>query len=121
MRLSTSIEYSKGHDRNVLAKVTGAGGQAMITERGRKRVGKKPGRASLQSCGAPPPERRCNHRALALLRHEVAELGEELFAAGAYSNAGRAHEASLQVQDILRWVIILILLGGSALKLVGVI
>lgn len=48
-------------------------------------------------------------------------IGEELFAAGAYSNAGRAHEASLQVQDILRWVIILILLGGSALKLVGVI
>jgi hypothetical protein len=48
-------------------------------------------------------------------------IGEELFAAGAYSNAGLAHEASLQVQDILRWAIILILLGGSALKLVGII
>lgn len=48
-------------------------------------------------------------------------VGEELFAAGAYSNAGRAHLASLQVQDILRWAIILVLLGGSALKLVGVI
>ena len=48
-------------------------------------------------------------------------VGEELFAAGAYSNAGRAHEASLQVQDILRWALILVLLVGSALKLVGVI
>lgn len=48
-------------------------------------------------------------------------VGEELFAAGAYSNAGRAHRASLQVQDILRWAIILVLLGGSALKLLGII
>jgi hypothetical protein len=48
-------------------------------------------------------------------------IGEELFAAGAYSNAGRAHLASLQVQDIFRWGIILILLGGSALKLFGII
>jgi hypothetical protein len=48
-------------------------------------------------------------------------IGEELFAAGAYSEAGRAHQASLQVQDILRWAIILVLLGGSALKLVGII
>ena len=48
-------------------------------------------------------------------------IGEELFAAGAYLNAGISHQASLQVQDILRWAIILILLGGSALKLLGVI
>jgi len=48
-------------------------------------------------------------------------IGEELFAAGAYSNAGIAHQASLQVEDILRWVIILVLLGGSALKLIGII
>lgn len=47
-------------------------------------------------------------------------VGEELFAAGAYTNAGISHQASLQVQDMLRWVIILILLTGSALKLVGV-
>jgi hypothetical protein len=48
-------------------------------------------------------------------------IGEELFAAGAYINAGLPHQASLQVQDILRWAIILVLLGGSALKLVGII
>jgi len=48
-------------------------------------------------------------------------VGEELFAAGAYSDAGRAHQASLQVQDVFRWGIILILLRGSVLKLVGII
>jgi hypothetical protein len=48
-------------------------------------------------------------------------IGEELFAAGAYSNAGHAHQASLQVQDIFRWGVILILLGGSALKLFGIL
>ncbi len=48
-------------------------------------------------------------------------VGEELFAAGAYTNAGASHQASLQAQDILRWVIIFVLLGGSALKLVGII
>jgi len=47
-------------------------------------------------------------------------VGEELFAAGAYSNAGSAHQASLQVQDLLRWVIILILAGGSFLKMMGI-
>lgn len=48
-------------------------------------------------------------------------IGEELFAAGAYANAGKSHQASLQAQDILRWVIILVLLGGSALKLMGLL
>ena len=47
-------------------------------------------------------------------------IGEELFAAGAYSDAGTAHQASLQAQDVLRWAIILLLLGGSALKLLGI-
>lgn len=43
-------------------------------------------------------------------------IGEELFAAGAYVGAGAAHEASLHVQDILRWLIILAILVGSVLK-----
>jgi len=47
-------------------------------------------------------------------------IGEELFAAGAYTGAGTAHEASLQAQDILRWLVILAILGGAALKLLGV-
>ena len=48
-------------------------------------------------------------------------IGEELFAAGAYLGAGASHVASLTVQDILRWVVILALLGGAAVKLVGII
>lgn len=46
-------------------------------------------------------------------------IGEELFAAGAYVGAGASHEASLHVQDILRWLIILAILLGSLLKLIG--
>ncbi len=45
-------------------------------------------------------------------------IGEELFAAGAYVGAGVAHEASLNVQDILRWLIILALIVGAGLKIV---
>jgi hypothetical protein len=46
-------------------------------------------------------------------------VGEELFAAGAYVGAGASHEASLHVQDILRWLIILAIIFGSLLKIVG--
>jgi hypothetical protein len=46
-------------------------------------------------------------------------IGEELFAAGAYVGAGAPHEASLHVQDILRWLIILAVLLGSLLKIMG--
>ena len=44
-------------------------------------------------------------------------IGEELFASGAYIGAGVSHDASLQVQDILRWLVILAILVGSFLKL----
>jgi hypothetical protein len=47
-------------------------------------------------------------------------IGEELFAAGAYIGTGASHAASLTVQDILRWLIILALLAGSFFKLAGV-
>ncbi len=47
-------------------------------------------------------------------------IGEELFAAGAYVGAGTVHEASLTVQDVLRWLIILAILIGSAFKALGV-
>lgn len=48
-------------------------------------------------------------------------IGEELFAAGAYLGAGASHEASLIVQDILRWLILLALLGGALAKFAGLI
>ena len=46
-------------------------------------------------------------------------IGEELFAAGAYADAGRFHTSSLMVQDILRWLIVAIILVGALLKLTG--
>jgi len=48
-------------------------------------------------------------------------IGEELFAAGAYLNAGASHTASLTVQDILRWLVIAALLGGAFAKFAGII
>lgn len=48
-------------------------------------------------------------------------IGEELYAAGAYVNAGPLHASSLRAQDIFRWVLIVIILIGSALKLLGLL
>jgi len=48
-------------------------------------------------------------------------IGEELFAAGAYTDAGRLHVASLTMQDILRWSIIGVILLGAILKLAGIL
>ena len=48
-------------------------------------------------------------------------VAEELYAAGAYVGAGAAHDASLTVQDILRWLVIATIIVGSLLKFVGVI
>jgi hypothetical protein len=48
-------------------------------------------------------------------------VAEELYAAGAYVGAGAAHDASLTVQDILRWLVIAAIIVGSLLKFVGVI
>ena len=45
-------------------------------------------------------------------------IGEELFASGAYTGAGASHEASLNVQDVLRWLIIAAILIGAFLRLV---
>lgn len=36
-------------------------------------------------------------------------IGEELYAAGAYMNAGNAHLASLRTQDLLRWLIVVLI------------
>jgi hypothetical protein len=48
-------------------------------------------------------------------------IGEELYAGGAYLQAGPAHMASLRTQDILRWVLIGGIIVLSALKLMGVL
>ena len=48
-------------------------------------------------------------------------IGEELFASGAYIGAGPSHMASLTVQDVLRWVIVLVLFAGAFLKFAGMI
>ncbi|HSB67257.1 MAG TPA: DUF6754 domain-containing protein [Anaerolineales bacterium] len=48
-------------------------------------------------------------------------LGEELYAAGAYLGAGTAHTASLYMQDIVRWILVVIIVLGAILKLLGIL
>ncbi|NOH01271.1 MAG: hypothetical protein HND47_04505 [Chloroflexi bacterium] len=60
-------------------------------------------------------------QAVLYVSSQDALIGEELFAAGAYLGGDPAHTASLALQDILRWLVILALLGGAALKFVGVL
>jgi hypothetical protein len=46
-------------------------------------------------------------------------LGEELFASGAYLQAGPSHAASLVVQDVFRWLVIVALIAAAGLKALG--
>jgi hypothetical protein len=48
-------------------------------------------------------------------------VGEELFAMPAYLGADPAQRASLQVQDILRWLVIFALAAAAGLKMAGLI
>jgi hypothetical protein len=47
-------------------------------------------------------------------------IGEELYAIPAYLNAGTVYYASLRVQDLLRWAVIIFMLIAVILKIFGV-
>lgn len=46
-------------------------------------------------------------------------IGEELFAGGAYIGAGPMHVASLQAQDVIRWLITIFIIGSAFIGLIG--
>ncbi len=46
-------------------------------------------------------------------------IGEELYAGGAYIQAGIVHTASLRAQDVVRWLLVAIILGGTLANLLG--
>jgi len=48
-------------------------------------------------------------------------IGEELFASGASLQTNPFHPASLRAQDVLRWLILASLVGGSILKLLKIL
>jgi hypothetical protein len=48
-------------------------------------------------------------------------IGEELFATGAYLRVNRAHLASLQAQDLLRWIAIAAAIAVAVLGTVGIL
>jgi hypothetical protein len=60
-----------------------------------------------------------NAQAVILAGAQQPLIGEEMFAAGAYLEPGPLQTASLTLQDVLRWLIIAAILGGSVLMLVG--
>jgi hypothetical protein len=47
-------------------------------------------------------------------------IGEELFAGGAYLGAGKLHQASISAQDVIRWIIIVIIIGSVLLNFLGI-
>ena len=46
-------------------------------------------------------------------------IGEELYAGGAYLDAGPVHDASLRAQDIIRWSIVVVIILGILAKFLG--
>jgi hypothetical protein len=46
-------------------------------------------------------------------------IGEEMYAGGAYVNAGPIHTASLRAQDAVRWLLVIVILGGILLNFLG--
>jgi hypothetical protein len=52
---------------------------------------------------------------------QEALIGEELYASGAYLGAGASHLASLTIQDVMRWLIMVALLFGALAKFMGLI
>lgn len=48
-------------------------------------------------------------------------IGEELFASGAYLQVNRAHAASLQTQDIVRWLVIGAILVLAVVRTMGLL
>jgi hypothetical protein len=48
-------------------------------------------------------------------------LGEELFALPAYLQTNPFHQASLRAQDVLRWTLAAVLVGGAIYKIIEAI
>jgi len=46
-------------------------------------------------------------------------IGEELYAGGAYIDAGPMHVSSLQAQDVVRWVLVLFIIGSAIAGLIS--
>jgi hypothetical protein len=47
-------------------------------------------------------------------------IGEDFFSGGAYLGAGKMHQASVSAQDIMRWIIVVLILGSVLLNFFGI-
>ena len=59
--------------------------------------------------------------AVALAYSENVLWGEELFAAGAYLEESPIQLASLRTQDLLRWLLVVVILGAALLRIGGIL
>src|SRR3972149_2064753 len=60
--------------------------------------------------------------ALTYAAADHALIGEDVYASGAYLSGGKtSHRASLQAQDVLRVLIVLAILGGTVMKVLGLL
>jgi len=58
-------------------------------------------------------------QALMYATTENSLIGEEVFAGGAYLRVNPMHRASLQAEDVMRWLLILAVLAGTVLISIG--
>jgi hypothetical protein len=56
-------------------------------------------------------------QAIMFTASQEALIGEELYAGGAYLRAGLMHTASLQAQDVVRWILVALILAGGIWKM----
>lgn len=61
-----------------------------------------------------------NAQAVLVATSQEPLIGEDLFAAGAYTRPNSWQTASLRTQDVFRWILITAILVGAALKLLGI-
>jgi hypothetical protein len=114
----TPLSYAAGamsviHDENVSANVLAGhfGGEVgLLTE-----AGERAGSLTIASSDSLPAQ------AVLFASTDEPLVGEELYAGGAYLGAGPLHVASLRTQDILRWLLVAIMIGGALLRVLGVL
>ncbi len=104
-----SVIHDEDISTNVLAGHFG-GEVGLLTE-----AGERAGSLTIASSDSLPAQ------AVLYAATDEPLMGEELYAGGAYLGAGPLHVASLRMQDVLRWVLAAVIVGGAILRLVGVL
>ncbi len=104
---AANVVAAEGVTVNVMAGAFGAEVSLIADAGARRALPQLAAAAAPQAIGALYPT--TDHLA----------VGEELYAAGAYTTGERRYLASLVAQDIMRVILVLVILGAAVLALVG--